>query len=77
MSEQYKAALFRAAVIQAPLTFLSAFLVALAAGTETRVALIIAGGATLAPLVSRFGFEGTYDTGRNRRGDVKPSDVTA
>lgn len=76
MSEQFQAALRRAliiAVISAASTALSTW----ATTNDAKIIFIAAATAFLAPFIARFGGEGAYDTQRDKRGNVQPSDVGA
>ena len=85
MSEQFKAALWRALIIGA----LSAISTALTTWgslpthehgmlpEELKTLIVATGTAFLAPVLARFGGEGAYDTRRANAGDVRPGDVKA
>ncbi|HEV3165648.1 MAG TPA: hypothetical protein VGZ22_16595 [Isosphaeraceae bacterium] len=76
MSAQYKSALFRGAILGL-LTGVSTALATWATTSDLRTIIISAGTAFLAPLIVRAGGEGTFDSGRASRGDVRAGDVQA
>jgi hypothetical protein len=76
MGEQYKSALIRALII-AVLSGVATALTTWATTDELKPIIIAGGTAFLTPLIARFGGEGTYDTRRQRLGDVRPGDVGA
>ena len=74
MSEQYKAAAVRALLI-ASVSAASTALTTWATTNDPKMLFIAGGTAFLAPFAARLGIEGTYDSGRANRGDVRSSDV--
>jgi hypothetical protein len=74
MSEQLKAALIRALIVGL-VSAASTALATWATTSEAKTILISTGTAFLAPFIARFGGEGTYDSRRAERGDVRESDV--
>ena len=76
MSAQYRVALMRG-VILGLLTGASTALSTWATSGSLKTILIAGGTAFLAPLIVRAAGEGTFDSNRASRGDVRTGDVQA
>jgi len=76
MSAQYRSALLRG-VILGLLTGVSTGLTTFATSSDLKTILVAAGTAFLAPLIVRAAGEGSFDTNRASKGDVRSGDVRA
>lgn len=74
MSPQFMSALKRGLVLGV-ISAAATFFAMLGPEVETVTLVKAVGSAFVAPLASRFGLEGYYDTRRARKGDVHPGDV--